>query len=86
MSFNIKKKQSMSRKGNCRDNVIDESFFKTIKHECLLIYKFKNYNELYQCVNEYIIWNNSKRMHSSLNYLTTLEKEMELRKIINKAA
>ena len=86
MYFNVKIKQSMSRKGNCWDNAVAESFFKTIKHECLLRYKFKTYNELYQCVNEYIIWYNTKRMHSSLNYLTPLEKEIELRKIINKAA
>lgn len=86
MSFNVKIKQSMSRKGNCWDNAVAESFFKTIKHECLLRYKFKNFNELYQCINEYIIWYNTKRMHSSLNYLTPLEKEIELRKIINKAA
>ncbi|WP_394669230.1 IS3 family transposase [Halosquirtibacter xylanolyticus] len=28
-------KQSMSRKGNCWDNAVAESFFKTIKYECL---------------------------------------------------
>ncbi|MCB0641523.1 MAG: transposase family protein [Phaeodactylibacter sp.] len=28
--------QSMSRKGNCWDNAVAESFFKTIKTECLV--------------------------------------------------
>lgn len=38
-SFNNKITQSMSRKGNCWDNAVAESFFKTIKHEWL--YRFK---------------------------------------------
>ena len=46
---------------------------------------FKNYNQVYDCVNEYVFWYNTKRLYSSLGYLTPLEKETELRKIINKA-
>lgn len=34
-SFNRKITQSMSRKGNCWDNAVAESFFKTIKYEWL---------------------------------------------------
>ena len=34
-NFNIKITQSMSRKGNCWDNAVAESFFKTIKYEWL---------------------------------------------------
>ena len=86
LSFNIKASQSMSRKGNCWDNAVAESFFKTIKHEWLLRFKYKNYDELYKSINEYIIWYNTKRIHSSLGYLTPLEKELQLRKIKNKAA
>ena len=71
----------MSRKGNCRDNAIAERFFKTIKHEWLLRLKYKNYNELYKSIEEYITWYNTKRLHSSLEYLSPLEKEMEIRKI-----
>ncbi len=44
-SFNNKITQSMSRKGNCWDNAVAESFFKTIKHEWLYRFKF-NSNEL----------------------------------------
>jgi transposase InsO family protein len=76
----------MSRKGNCWDNAVAESFFKTIKHEWLLRFKYKNYDELYNSINEYITWYNTKRIHSTLAYLSPLEKEMELRKIKNKAA
>ena len=35
--------QSMSRKGNCWDNAVAESFFKTIKHEWLNRFKFMNF-------------------------------------------
>jgi len=86
LSFNRKITQSMSRKGNCWDNAVAESFFKTIKHECLYRYKFKSYEQLYYCIEDYITWYNTKRIHSSLDYLTPLEMEIKLRKIINKAA
>jgi len=78
-SFNRKITQSMSRKGNCWDNAVAESFFKTIKYECLLRYKFNSHEQLHKCIFEYLIWYNTKRLHSSLGYLTPLEKEMELR-------
>ena len=83
-SFNRKITQSMSRKGNCWDNAVAESFFKTIKHEWL--YRFKSYNQLYMSIKDYINWYNTKRIHSSLGYISPLEMEMKLREIINKAA
>lgn len=71
--------QSMSRKGNCWDNAVAESFFKTIKYECLNQYKFNTLKELKQVVFDYIErWYNRQRMHSALNYKTPLEKEIEL--------
>ncbi len=79
--FNNKITQSMSRKGNCWDNAVAESFFKTIKNECLNRYFFSSYEQLYHCVNNYINWYNTKRLHSSLGYLTPLEMEMKLRNI-----
>jgi len=85
-SFNRKITQSMSRKGNCWDNAVAESFFKSIKYECLYRYKFKSYNQLFQCIDEYIHWYNTKRLHSSLDYFTPLEIEMKLKGFLNKAA
>ena len=35
--------QSMSRKGNCWDNAVAESFFKTLKYECTNRYKFNTF-------------------------------------------
>ena len=71
--------QSMSRKGNCWDNAVAESFFKTIKYECLNHYKFNNYIQLYNCVDQYIKWYNYQRLHSSLGYLTPAEMELKIK-------
>ncbi len=43
---NLKVAQSMSRKGNCWDNAVTESFFKTLKYECVYRYKFKSFFEM----------------------------------------
>ncbi len=85
-TFNRKITQSMSRKGNCWDNAVAESFFKTIKYEWLYRFKFKSFRQLYESIEEYMLWYNTKRLHSSLGYISPLEMEMKLRKIINKAA
>ena len=85
-SFNRKITQSMSRKGNCWDNAVAESFFKTIKHEWLYRFKFTSYKQLFNSIEDYINWYNTKRLHSSLGYLTPLEMEINLRKIIKKVA
>ena len=78
-SFNRKITQSMSRKGNCWDNAVAESFFKTIKHEWLNRFKFTSYQQLYNSIEYYITWYNNERLHSSLGYLTPLEMEVKLR-------
>ena len=76
----------MSRKGNCWDNAVAESFFKTIKNEWLYRFKFSTYLQLYESIENYINWYNTKRLHSSLGYLSPLEMEIKLRGIIKKAA
>lgn len=59
--------QSMSRKGNCWDNAVAESFFKTIKVESLYRFKFKNIEQVYLTIFDYIDgWYNTLRIHSSL--------------------
>jgi transposase InsO family protein len=66
--FNVK--QSMSSKGNCYDNAVAESFFKTLKYELSKkIFKTKKEAEIE--IFEYIeMYYNSKRLHSSNNYKT----------------
>jgi transposase InsO family protein len=83
--FNRKITQSMSRKGNCWDNAVAESFFKTIKNECLNRYKFSSYQQLYDCIHDYIKWYNTQRLHSTLGYLSPLEMEVKLNQL-NKIA
>jgi len=85
-SFSNKITQSMSRKGNCWDNAVAESFFKTIKYEWLNRFKFTSYKQLYESIEDYINWYNTKRLHSSLRYLSPLEMEMILRGLIKTAA
>ncbi len=75
---NINITTSMSRKGNCWDNAVAESFFKTIKHEWLYRFKFKSYLCAYNSIEEYIIWYNTQRLHSSLGYRSPLEMELIL--------
>lgn len=86
LTFNRKITQSMSRKGNCWDNAVAESFFKTIKHECLYRYRFYSYTQLYSCIQEYINWYNIKRLHSSLGYISPLEMELKLTGELKKVA
>ena len=76
---NNKITQSMSRKGNCWDNAVAESFFKTLKYECTNRYSFKSVLEAQLIIKDYIQWYNHKRLHSSLNYKTPVEKELEIR-------
>ena len=85
-SFNSNITQSMSIKGNCWDNVVAESFFKTIKQEWLYRFKFTSCLQLFDNVSQYIAWYNTKRIHSSLDYLTPLEMELKLKEIINNTA
>lgn len=86
LAFNRKTTQSMSRKGNCWDNAVAESFFKTIKNECLNRYKFSTHQQLYQCIDEYINWYNTIRLHSSLGYISPLEMEVKLNQLSKTAA
>jgi transposase InsO family protein len=69
----------MSRKGNCWDNAVAESFFKTIKYEELNHHKFDSYEQLYACIEQYIGWYKTKRIQARLGDHTPLEREIEIR-------
>jgi putative transposase len=67
-------KQSMSRKGNCWDNAVAESFFKTIKIECIENLTIQNQQMANSILFRYIEgWYNTKRIHSSLDGKSPLE-------------
>jgi transposase InsO family protein len=68
--------QSMSRKGDCWDNAVSESFFHTLKVELIHHEQFKTRGEAQDAIFEYIeIYYNRKRMHSVNNYLSPDEFE-----------
>lgn len=69
-------KQSMSRKGNCWDNAVAESFFKIYKSEMANHCKFTDQNDVLHETFDYIeCYYNRKRRHGTLGYLTPVEFE-----------
>jgi transposase InsO family protein len=63
--------QSMSRKGNCWDNAVAESFFHTLKVELLKDEPLTDRATLKQQVFEYIeVDYNKTRRHSAIGYLS----------------
>lgn len=66
--------QSMSRKGNCWDNAVAESFFKTLKYDGDIKKVFKSKKEAKESIFEFIeVFYNRKRRHSSIGYCTPEE-------------
>lgn len=66
--------QSMSRKGNCWDNAVAESFFKTLKVEHVYRNRFTDKENAAVSIFEWIeTWYNRHRRHSALNNLTIEE-------------
>ena len=66
--------RSMSRKGNCWDNAVAESFFKSLKTELIYGNKLITKEQMELEIFEYIeIWYNKKRRHGALNYKTIEE-------------
>ncbi len=69
---------SMSRKGDCYDNAVMESFWATLKEECFHTNCFKTRKEAKGAIFEYIeVFYNRKRKHSSLGYVSPVEYEQQ---------
>ncbi len=69
-------RQSMGAKGDCYDNASMESFFATLKKELIHGRRFKSRSEARLAIIEYIeTWYNSRRIHSSLGYMSPVEFE-----------
>ena len=61
----------MSRKGDCWDNAVAESFFGTLKTELVCQTTYQTKKEARLDMFEYIeSYYNKKRIHSYLNYMT----------------
>lgn len=71
--------QSMSRKGNCYDNAVIESFFGILKSEFLYYNEFENVEHFKEELKKYIEYYNTKRLKTKLKmspvqYRTHFEK------------
>jgi putative transposase len=76
---------SMSRRGNCLDNAVMESWFSTLKSE--LGERFANPAEAKHELFDYIeIFYNRKRRHSSLGYLSPAEYERRYAPLADRTA
>ena len=73
---------SMSGKGCCYDNAVSETFFHTLKEECLFDFSFANREDAKQTIFEYIeIYYNRNRKHSTIGYNTPAQFELLTGKI-----
>jgi putative transposase len=69
---------SMSRKGNCWDNAVAESFFATLKTELVYQRRFATRREAREAIFDFIeVFYNRERRHSSLGYVSPVEYEMK---------
>jgi len=67
---------SMSRRGNCWDNAVSESFFATLKLDLIFRRTFRTRREARQAIFNYIeVFYNRQRRHSYLGYLSPAEFE-----------
>lgn len=73
-----KMKCSMSKKGDCYDNAVTESFFHTLKVELINQNQYPDIKKLYQDIYEYIeMFYNTKRKHTTLGMLSPSQFERE---------
>jgi len=71
--------KSMSRKGDCWDNAVAESFFATIKGEMIDHEEFATRAEATRAIADYIDgFYNVHRLHSSIGYVSPIEFELSL--------
>jgi putative transposase len=66
---------STGRTGQCWDNALAESFFASLKGECLGQQPWPTRAAARRAIVEYIAWYNGTRLHSALGYLTPHESE-----------
>ena len=70
---------SMSRRGNCWDNAVAESFFGSLKQERVQWRSYQTRDEAQQGVLHYIaMFYNQSRLHSYLDYISTNDFESQL--------
>lgn len=79
--------QSMSRKGNCWDNAVSESFFSVLKTELIQHERFATRQEAKDKIFDYIeVFYNRSRIHSAAEYFAPAEYEARYRAQLKQAA
>ncbi len=74
----------MSRKGNCWDNAVAESFFGRLKQEQVQWCHYQTRYEAQQDILNYItMFYNSQRLHSTLDYMSPNEYEEVMTRLEN---
>lgn len=68
---------SMSRRGNCWDNALIESFFSHLKSEALYLNKVSNMETTIEIVKNYIDFYNNERIQKKLNGLSPVEYRIQ---------
>jgi len=69
---------SMSRKGNCWDNAVAESFFATLKTELVHRRRFQTRAEAREAIFDFVeVFYNRHRRHSTLGYVSPIEFEIK---------
>jgi putative transposase len=75
--------RSMSRKGDCWDNAVAESFFKTLKVEHVYHHSYKTIKEAELSVFEYIeAWYNGNRIHTAIKKTIRNKKEKFINQLV----
>lgn len=70
---------SVGRTGVCWDNAVAESFWESLKRECLQGRVFATRAEARRAIFKWINWYNTTRLHSTLNHVAPLEWEQQYR-------
>ena len=79
-------RQSMSRKGDCWNNAVAESFFATLEHELLAHTVLPSHHEAKVALMDFIEhWYNEERQHSTLGYVSPQQYEHQLRQMTRAA-
>ena len=74
--------QSMSRKGDCWDNAVAESFFSVLKTELVYHERYEGHQDTLHSIFEYIeVFYNRQRRHSTLEYLCPADYEKQKLKL-----
>ncbi len=68
---------SVGKTGVCWDNAVVESFWESLKRECLQGHVFATRAEARRAIFKWINWYNTSRLHSTLNDVPPLEWEQQ---------